>query len=155
MKTSSIQELSALLSAASSDEALLEFAQHSMGITELEARVVGREALNRIIGRNADALLPRLMLAKSLFDDGMLLRCVDELELLSAKRQLPAIDRLLTALGGSRKSSTPLAETPSATDAAPVGPVNTSENDEGEVLAELDVDFDFDEALEGLTDDKE
>jgi len=117
-----------------------------------EERQESREILFRVITESPENVRARLVLARLFYLDGYNEFCLRELVEIRQLVELPSLGRLLEALGDAAKEfvaerhqRSTGGETISA--ASPLGPTRDLES---EVIAEVDIDAEFLDALEEL-----
>lgn len=147
-RESRIAELHAAVAADPSNLDFIELA--ALLADEPESRAEAREICFRGLNNHATALRGRLVLARLFYLDGLMEFAARELAELSKYATVPALTKLLDAFGPHMKAYAPVSPQ-SSKDAAPKA---AEDDDEGEVLAEIDLDAEFGEALVELSEDK-
>lgn len=112
---------------------------------EKETRPEGREICFRVITANQADLVARLALARMFYLDGYYEFCIRELVEVYSRSEAPAVKKLLDAFGAH---AAPFLVARSRK--PPVEAVADKAVDAAEVVAEIDIDDEFLEAIDGL-----
>lgn len=136
-----------------------EFLEYARSLSAQGKATEAREVLIRGLNRHQENAPARLLLAKLYYDEGLGEFCVRELVELKKYCNAPALGKLLDAFGeyahpflaASNPTSVPNAsEEFEQSEEEEERRAAVEEDEEGDILAEIDLDADFDEAFDEI-----